>query len=117
MSERPPALSISASLRLPFIESWLARIQPTSVVEVGAGIGAMGYRLASRFDYRGYEPDRTSYEVVSSRLTALGRGEVRNTTIPLEPDRHFDLLVAFEVLEHIEDDVAALTSWARWLAP
>jgi SAM-dependent methyltransferase len=117
VSERPPALSISASLRLPFIESWLAQIQPNSVVEVGAGMGAMGYRFASRFDYRGYEPDRTSYEAVSSRLTALGRGEVRNTTIPLEPDRHFDLLVAFEVLEHIEDDVEALRSWARWLAP
>ncbi|HEY4606005.1 MAG TPA: class I SAM-dependent methyltransferase [Acidimicrobiia bacterium] len=113
----PPALSLSAALRLPLINRWLGLINPSSVVEVGAGMGAMGFRLAARYDYRGYEPDPTSYEVASSRVTALGRGEVRNTEIPLEPDRRFDLLVAFEVLEHIEDDVTALTSWARWLAP
>jgi len=33
------------------------------------------------------------------------------------PDRKFDLIVAFEVLEHIEDDARALGSWSRWLAP
>jgi SAM-dependent methyltransferase len=99
------------------IERWLARIQPKSVVEVGAGMGAMGYRFASRFDYRGYEPDPTSFHVIASRLSSLGRGEVRNTEIPIDPDRRFDLVVAFEVLEHIEEDTAGLRLWSRWLAP
>lgn len=112
---RPPALSISASLRLPLIERWLDVIQPGSVLEVGAGMGAMGYRLASRYDYRGYEPDPISHQVAASRVAVLGHGEIRNTEIPTEPDRSFDLVAAFEVLEHIEDDVGALTEWSRWL--
>jgi SAM-dependent methyltransferase len=114
---RSPALSISASLRLPLIERWLGEIRPASVLEVGTGMGAMAFRLASRYQYRGYEPDPTSYGEASRRLAALGRGDVRNMEIPTDPDRSFDLVVAFEVLEHIEEDVAALRSWARWLAP
>lgn len=117
MSRRPPALSLSASLRLPLVEKWLDIIDPTSVLEVGAGIGSMGFRLASRYEYRGYEPDPTSFRVVLERFETLGRGEVHNTEIPIEPDRRFDLVVAFEVLEHIDDDVAALQAWSRWLAP
>lgn len=35
----------------------------------------------------------------------------------LDPALRFDLLVAFEVLEHIDDDVAALTSWVERLEP
>ncbi len=80
-------------------------------------MGAMGYRLARRYDYRGYEPDETSYDVATKRLERLGRGEVFNGPIPDQPDRNFDLLVAFEVLEHIEDDVDALRSWTQWLNP
>jgi SAM-dependent methyltransferase len=111
----PPALSLSASLRLPLIERWLGIIDPASVLEAGCGMGAMAYRLAARFDYRGYEPDRTSYQSAARRLAALGRGEVRNEPVPEQPDRSFDLVVAFEVLEHIEDDVGALRSWVGWL--
>jgi SAM-dependent methyltransferase len=80
-------------------------------------MGAMGYRLAGRFDYRGYEPDPTSYQVAATRFEELGRGEMVNGVLPADPDRHFDLLVAFEVLEHIDDDVGALASWVRWLSP
>lgn len=80
-------------------------------------MGAMAYRLASRYDYRGYEPDPTSYQTAAARLAALGRGRVINSPVPVDPDRIFDLLVAFEVLEHIEDDVATLGSWSEWLMP
>ncbi len=80
-------------------------------------MGAMAFRLAGRFDYRGYEPDSISCETASARLNSLGRGEVFNEELPADPDRSFDLLVAFEVLEHIEDDLGALRSWLRWLTP
>jgi SAM-dependent methyltransferase len=116
-TSHPPALSPSASLRLPIIESWLDRIAPRSVMEAGCGMGAMATRLASRFDYRGYEPDPTSFATASERLALLGRGEVLNEIVPGEPDRAFDLIVAFEVLEHIEDDRGTLASWTRWLGP
>ncbi|HEY7469077.1 MAG TPA: class I SAM-dependent methyltransferase, partial [Acidimicrobiia bacterium] len=112
---RAPALSLSASLRLPIVERWLRRLAPASILEAGCGMGAMGYRLAGRYDYRGYEPDPTSYSVADKRIGA--RGIVINSAVPDLPDRTFDLVAAFEVLEHIEDDLAALQGWVRWLAP
>ena len=33
------------------------------------------------------------------------------------PDRHYDLIGAFDVIEHIEDDAAALASIAAKLKP
>lgn len=116
MPQKVP-LSMSAALRLPFVERHLSDISPTSVIEVGCGIGAMAVRLASRYEYRGYEPDRASFEVAAGRLAVIGRGEVKNQAVPLVPDRQFDLLVAFEVLEHIEDDETALRSWTEWVVP
>ena len=46
-----------------------------------------------------------------------GRGRVINDFLPAEPDEVFDVVGAFEVLEHIEGDGAALEAWRRWLAP
>lgn len=114
---KPAPLSLSASLRLPLIVDHLRAIRPASVVEVGCGQGAMGYRLARRYDYRGYEPDPISYRTALGRLQQLGRGQVINSALPETPDRTFDLLVAFEVLEHLEDDLAALELWERWVRP
>ena len=55
----------------------------------------------------------TSYSEAAARLARLGKGEVRNEPVPDQPDRSFDLLAAFEVLEHIEDDRGTLSNWAR----
>ena len=38
-------------------------------------------------------------------------------TAALEPGRTFDLVCAFEVLEHIEDDETALRDWVRLIRP
>lgn len=95
----------------------LERVRPNSIVEVGCGLGAMAYRFASQFEYRGYEPDRSSFEVAATRLAELGRGEVVNDAPPLIADRRFDALCAFEVLEHIEDDEDALRAWTSWVRP
>jgi SAM-dependent methyltransferase len=87
-------------------------------VEVGPGVGATSWRLAQGRRYVGYEPDPEAFATASSRLADLPNAEILNQQLPLEPPVvPFDALVAFEVLEHIEDDDAALARWAEWIRP
>jgi SAM-dependent methyltransferase len=112
MTLQPP-LTLHGWLRYDVVASALDRLEGVgSVLEIGAGEGAMGARLAQRYAYVGLEPDRRSFLKAQERLTRIGRGEVLNGSIELLPaGRTFDLVCAFEVLEHIEDDCAALRDW------
>jgi SAM-dependent methyltransferase len=87
----------------------------TDVLEVGCGQGAFGARLAQRYHYLGVEPDQASWTVASRRISAAGSGEVRNVPVEALGTERFDLVCAFEVLEHIEDDAAAVKEWAARL--
>ena len=90
----------------------------SSVLEIGAGEGAFAVRLASAYEYTGVEPDVRSYEKARRRLDALGRGEmILGDVAQLAPGRHFSLVCAFEVLEHIEEDGEAVREWSRRLDP
>jgi SAM-dependent methyltransferase len=89
----------------------------TDVLEVGCGQGSLGTRLAQRYTYLGVEPDQTSWAVANRRVSATGRGEVRNVAFAALGDERFDLVCAFEVLEHIEDDATTLKEWATRLRP
>lgn len=113
-----PPLTLNAWLRFEVIRAQLSRLQDVhSVIEVGCGQGALGTWLASRFEYTGYETDETSWRIASRRLAPWPRAHVHNRSLPAAPTGTCDLLVAFEVLEHIESDVEALRDWARWIRP
>jgi SAM-dependent methyltransferase len=106
-----------ACLRWDLVRRRLAELRPTTVLEVGCGQGAAGARLARSARYLGVEPDGSSHQVARDRVAALG-GEVRHGSISAVPEgSSFDLVCAFEVLEHIDDDKAALTQWARFIRP
>jgi SAM-dependent methyltransferase len=114
-----PPLSLNATLRYDVVNRVLDELgHVRSVLEIGAGQGAMAARLTLRYDYVGVEPDSRSCAVAHSRLSAIGRGRmVQGDVFSLPEHERFDLVCAFEVLEHIEDDVGALSSWRRRLQP
>jgi SAM-dependent methyltransferase len=113
--DRWAPLTPNAWLRFDLVNRMLPG-EVGDVLEVGCGQGAMGARLAQRYRYVGVEPDPRSYDVARRRLVRLGRGEVRHGDVSTLEGR-FDLVCAFEVLEHIDDDRAALVEWAARLRP
>lgn len=117
-------LSPSAWLRYDVV----TRMIPAGVkdvLEVGCGRGAFGARIASSYNYLGLEPDEASCEVARQRIAAVGRsdqgsggsGRVLNASTQALGDEKFDLVCAFEVIEHIEDDVAAVKEWVTRIRP
>lgn len=83
---------------------------------MGAGEGGLGAWLAAAYSYTGVEPDDRSRARAEERLAAVGRGRMLADRAELGDER-FDLVCAFEVLEHIEHDVEALEEWRGRLRP
>jgi SAM-dependent methyltransferase len=94
----------------------VARRRPHSILEIGTGRGAVGARLAERAQYVGVEPDETSRLTAERAISACGTAAVVGSIAELPVDRRFDLVCAFEVLEHLEDDLGALVQWSTFVA-
>lgn len=115
-----PPLTPMAWLRHDLIAARLDDLPASAkVLEVGAGQGAMGVRLAQRFDYTGIEADPESARVASARLQAAGVPHTFHTGSfdELEIAGPHDAVCAFEVLEHLDDDIGALQAWQGLLRP
>jgi len=112
-----PPLPPNAAMRWSVVRRLVERLAPKTILEIGCGQGAFGARLASRARYLAVEPDATSFAVAKSRIEAAG-GRIRNaTTDAIDDGKTYDLVCAFEVLEHLQDDLAALKSWRELVSP
>lgn len=105
-------------LRRALILRQIERIAPCRTLEVGSGAGMLLHELHARgFDCSALE--------MSDAARETGRGLARDAQRDIRffaspaPDwaGHFELLMAFEVLEHIEHDLDALRQWRDWLQP
>lgn len=111
-------LSPNARLRFDVVRRILNQIgRSGAFLEIGCGQGALAAVLAQHFEYVGYEPDPVSYKMAATRLRGIEAARVVNDVLPAVVDRRFQFLGAFEVLEHLEDDHAAMRQWAGWLRP
>jgi len=99
------------------------------VLDVGSGFGRHVYECARRgahvvaLDYAADEVVGTrdtlaamvdAGEITADKLIGVLRGDA--TRLPF-PDATFDVVITSEVLEHIQDDVAAITEMVRVLVP
>lgn len=84
-------------------------------LEVGCGAGAITYELAQRgFECAAVETSPQAFALAQQLLAHTPQVNL-SQTLPTAP--RFDYLLSFEVLEHIQDDSAALCSWVALLRP
>lgn len=86
------------------------------ILEIGCGTGH-NLGMLRRFGHvDGIEIDAAARAIASRRL-GHAVGEARLPGLPGVPKRHYDLVAILDVLEHVEEDDAALASIARRLKP
>lgn len=105
-------------LRRARVLAILAGVAPTKLLEVGCGAGALLADLSlCGFDCTGMEPSRRAAELASTLASASGTNHriVRDADDTWESS--FGVVCALDVLEHIQDDHAALAQWCGWLRP
>jgi SAM-dependent methyltransferase len=112
---------MNAWLRWDVVERVLPSPDPSlRALEVGCGQGGFGARLAQRYAYLGVDADAPAAGIARQRVLRVSAAAQVLTgaladVVPADPV--YDLVCAFEVLEHIEDDENALRSWIERLRP
>lgn len=118
VATRRAPLPPRAALRWDVVRREVDALAPRSVLEVGCGQGAMGARLSvghvRRYD--AVEPDAQSFAVAHERIRAEG-ATVINGDHTAAPRDDYDLVIACEVLEHVEADHEVLAEWVRLVRP
>ena len=102
-------------LRRAAIIDILNGLAPGSVLEMGCGPGGILFELGQKgFSGIGVEPSDTSRNISKKLLSDFTDVSVVKSLDDVEK-QNFDYLFSFEVLEHIQDDVEALTAWVKYI--
>jgi len=91
--------------------------EPGAVLEIGCAAGA----LLAEFAQRGFMVTGVEMSDEGRRRAAMFSANLPEMTVLEKPNDDwtdkFSYLFSFEVLEHIDNDVAALNQWVNWLKP
>lgn len=91
---------------------------PCQVMEIGCGAGMLLQELSARgFHCQALESSPQARDLIRRTCLKTGQDIVVHEAGDPSWRGQFPLVMAFEVLEHIEDDHGAMRTWANWLAP
>lgn len=90
----------------------VGQLEPGEAIEVGCGAGAFQYDLVKQ----GFSTKAVEFSTEARRHARLFGSTVAENFDQIDKNL-VDLVVALDVLEHIEDDVAALEQWISLLKP
>lgn len=95
-----------------------AGLPPGALLEVGPGAATLLVEFAIRgFHCEALELSAAARELASGVIAASGQAVVLHDRVGPDWQSRFDYVFAFDVLEHIQDDGAALRQWLSWLRP
>jgi len=112
-----PPLAPLAALRFDVVHRTITALAPRTVLEIGCGQGGFGARLATVARYVGVEPDAQSYAVARERIEPRNGSVISGDHLAVPAGSRYDVVCAFEVLEHLEHDEAALADWIKLVRP
>lgn len=114
MAKKQPKLVLREACIADMTRDW----SPGHFLEAGAGTGHMSSIFLQRgFSGAAHDLGESSRLIMRERFVHDGGRMQIVDSIDELPDATFDYLLAFEVLEHIEDDAVVLASWVRKLRP
>ena len=92
----------------------LALPHPAKVLEAGCGPGGNLTILRQFGEVTGLEPDEDSRRYAAERMGVKVEGGLLPDGLPFEP-ASFDLVCAFDVIEHVEDDAGSVAALGKLL--
>lgn len=102
----------TASIRINRIAS-AVRAQKPRLLDIGCGLGTV-VEAASRRGWRAEGVDLSPYAVEKIKQRGLNARHIDGTQLPYE-DGTFDVVTAWNLIEHVDDVRVALTEWHRVL--